>query len=68
MKALILSLILFLNLFSLEDPRVLMDSISKYSMRIGNGPNKIYVFVDPLCHYSQTFISLISKRKDLQKK
>lgn len=66
MKALLLILVLVFNLCAVEDRRKLMDSISPYAIRIGNGPNKVYAFIDPLCSKSQRFISLISERKDLQ--
>ncbi len=67
MKALLL-FVLSLNLFALEDREVLLDSISQYAIRIGEGPNRVYAFVDPLCPFSQAFISLIDNREDLQKK
>ena len=67
MKALIFSLILLSNLFSMEDPKILMDSISQHAIRFGDGPNKVYAFVDPLCPNSQHYISVISKSKDLHR-
>jgi len=66
MKALFLSLVIFLNLFSLEDPQVLMNSISHHAIRIGDGATRIYTFIDPLCPKSQTFFSTISEDKRLQ--
>ena len=68
MKPLILFLLLTLALSASEDHQAMMDSISKYAMRIGNGPGHTYVFVDPLCSKSQRFIELITERKDLQEK
>ena len=67
MKVFLLTFFLFLHLFALEDRQTLMDSISHHALRIGDGPNKTYTFVDPLCPRSQAFIELISTRKDLQK-
>ena len=68
MKVFILSFAIVLNLFCLEDPRALMSSISQHAMRVGDGPNNIYTFIDPLCSKSQLFFSLITERKDLQEK
>jgi len=68
MKAFSLIFVLFVNLFAAQDYQGLVNSISKYAIRIGTGPNKIYTFVDPLCSKSQTFIDLIDSRKDLQTK
>jgi len=50
----------------MEDRQSLMDTISQHAIRIGSGPNKVYAFVDPLCSKSQSYIELISTRKDLQ--
>ncbi len=66
MKAFAILLVLVLNLFAVHEYQKLVDSISKYAIRIGSGPTRIYTFVDPLCSKSQLFIDLISKRKDLQ--
>lgn len=68
MKALIISFLLFLKLFAMDDPQILMDTISHHAMRIGDGQNKVYAFIDPMCSSSQAYISLISTRKDLQRK
>ena len=66
MKVLLVCIVFFTSLFSLEDRQALMDSISQHALRIGNGPNTTYSFVDPLCPKSQAFIELISTRNDLQ--
>jgi len=66
MRALILILILFTSLPALDDRRILMHSISHHAIQIGDGPNKVYAFIDPLCYKSQDFIQMITTRKDLQ--
>jgi len=68
MKALLFLILFFLNLPAIEDRQLLMDSIVQDAIRIGNGPNTYYAFVDPLCSKSQHFISMINERKDLQDK
>lgn len=68
MKFLILLFLLFLNLPAIEDRQALMETISQHAIRIGNGPNRVYAFIDPLCSRSQSYIELISTRKDLQDK
>ena len=67
MKVFGLIFLLLLNLFAAQDYQKLLNSISEHAIQIGNGPNRIYVFVDPLCSKSQSFINLINERKDLQK-
>lgn len=67
MKVFSLIFFLLLNLFAAQDYQKLLSSISEHAIQIGNGPNHIYAFVDPLCSKSQSFISLINERKDLQK-
>ena len=67
MKSLIILLFLSLPLFALEDKQVLIHSISQHAITIGAGENKVYIFVDPLCPMSQTFIQEIFIRQDLQK-
>ena len=67
MKVFGLIFLLLLNLFAAQDYQKLLNSISEHAIQIGNGPNRIYAFVDPLCSKSQSFINLINERKDLQK-
>lgn len=67
MKVFSLIFLLLLNLFAAQDYQKLLSSISEHAIQIGNGPNRIYAFVDPLCSKSQSFIDLINERKDLQK-
>jgi hypothetical protein len=67
MKVFGLILLFLLNLFAAQDYQKLLDSISEHAIQIGNGPNRIYAFVDPLCSKSRSFIDLINERKDLQK-
>ncbi len=71
MKLLTLVLLILLNLFALETSRIsaqehqkLLDSISKHAIRLGDGPDKVFVFIDPLCPKSQMYISSISKDKE----
>ena len=68
MKVFMLLFVLIVNLCAVDDRQAMMDSIAKYAIRIGTGPDHSYVFVDPLCPKSQHFIELIDKRKDLQEK
>jgi len=67
MKVLSLIFLLLLDLFAAQDYQKLLSSISEHAIQIGNGPNRIYAFVDPLCSKSRSFIDLINERKDLQK-
>ena len=63
MKFLIL-LLLSINILALESaqPKALLDSISKYAVRIGTGEvNSYYVFVDPMCPHSKKLIKHLSK-------
>ena len=46
----------------------MMASISEHSIRIGNGEDRVYVFIDPLCMRSAEYIKLISQDKEIQKK
>ena len=66
MRVFVLLFLLTLNSWALEVPHILMDSISNYAIRIGNGPNRTYTFVDPLCSKSRAFIKLINEREDLK--
>ncbi len=68
MRLIMLVLFVCFNLLAVEDRQELMDSISSYAIKFGDGPNRYYTFVDPLCPNSKAFISLIDTRKDLQKK
>lgn len=68
MKTLLLLILFSFNLCAFESRHTLMDSIIDDAIRIGNGPNTYYAFVDPLCPKSQRFITMISDRKDLQHK
>lgn len=79
MKTFILTILLALNVFALEklsldehtlseDTKVLLESISKYAIKIGEGTlSKTYVFVDPMCPHSKKFIQKISENKKAQK-
>ena len=68
MKALVLILLLSISSFATEKPQALLDSISQYAIRIGDGStNNIYVFVDPMCMHSQNYIEDITKNKKLHK-
>ncbi|QOY53218.1 thioredoxin fold domain-containing protein [Candidatus Sulfurimonas baltica] len=67
MKLISIILFLCLNVFAIEKPHDLLDSISDHAIRIGNGnSNKIYIFVDPMCPYSKKLITKISEDKMLQ--
>ena len=68
MKIILLTLAICYSLIASGNTRNLMESISKHAITIGNGPEKCYVFVDPICPRSRDYISLISERKDLHKK
>ena len=67
MKKIFLVLLLCFNIFAIEKPRDLLDSISQYAITIGKGKtNDAYIFVDPMCPYSKSFIKMISDNKMLQ--
>ena len=67
MKKLFILLFLFINIYAIEKPHALLDSISSYSIDIGNGKtNDVYIFVDPICPFSKKFIKKISQDKMLQ--
>ncbi len=68
MKTLLFLLLFSLHLFAFDNRHLLMNSIMDDAIRIGNGPNIYYAFVDPLCPKSQRFITMINERKDLQHK
>ena len=61
---LIILILLSVNILALEStqPKALLDSISKYAVRIGSGEvNSYYVFVDPMCPHSKKLIKHLSK-------
>ncbi|HFU74583.1 MAG TPA: hypothetical protein ENK65_03420, partial [Helicobacteraceae bacterium] len=43
-----------------------LETIESQALRIGNGPVKVYVFVDPLCPHSRNFLSLISQSEKMK--
>ena len=75
MKFFILLLYFTLNVFALEktnienkvireNPKIILESISKYAIKIGTGQLcKAYIFVDPMCPFSRNLIQAISKNK-----
>ena len=68
MKILFLIVLLCISNLSAEKPQVLLDSISQHAIRIGTGSiSNIYVFIDPMCMYSQMYIDEITKNKSLHK-
>ena len=73
MKILYIVLLLCFNIFATQTdslsqkPRVMLESISKYAIRLGNGDAKvIYIFVDPMCKYSNRFITKINENEIIQ--
>ena len=68
MRIIFLSFMFILTLLAQEPTKFLMESIVNEAITIGNGDDKMYVFVDPLCPKSKAFLSLIHSRKDLQEK
>lgn len=67
MKKILIILLLCFNVFAVEKPHDLLDSISADAINIGSGKkNDVYVFVDPMCKYSKKFIKKISENKMLQ--
>ena len=68
MKLFILVLILFLNLNAEQDYQKVVNTISEHAIRFGNGPAKVYTFVDPMCPMSKAFIELITSDDYFQKK
>ena len=45
-----------------------LQTIEDMALRLGNGPVKVYVFVDPLCPHSRNFLSLIYESKKMQER
>ena len=43
-----------------------LETIEDKALTIGNGPVKVFVFIDPLCPHSQNFMSLIYESKKMQ--
>ena len=69
MKNLFLIILLTITLLGLEERQPILDSISQHAIRIGDGnSSNIYVFVDPMCIYSQLYIEEITEKKELHKK
>lgn len=80
MRTFILFYCLAINILALEKinidntqvsshEKVLLDSISKYAIRIGTGSmSKAYIFVDPMCPHSKKLISKISNNKKIQER
>jgi len=66
MKSFIMVLMFTMSLFSYENSYSLASSLSDKAIVIGHGPEKAYVFVDPLCPKSRKFLKMISEREDLQ--
>ena len=73
MKSLLIIIFLSFNLFSVEksptsdEPRIFLEDIRKYAIRIGTGDSKIvYMFVDPMCKFSKRIMSKISENKMIQ--
>lgn len=67
MKLFILILTLFLNLNAEQDYQKVVNTISEHAIRLGNGPNTVYAFVDPMCPMSKSFIEIITSEKSFQK-
>jgi hypothetical protein len=44
----------------------MMHSLEQYAIRYGNGPTKVYVFVDPKCPHSRDFISMIDDSEKMK--
>ena len=68
MRIAFLSLFFIVSLLAQDKTKFLMNSIVNDAITIGNGSDKMYVFVDPMCPKSKAFLSLIHSRKDLQEK
>ncbi len=66
MKVLSLLILSCLTVFSLDSTKPILESISEYSIKIGEGKTKVYAFVDPLCPLSKALISSIHENKKLQ--
>lgn len=67
MKLFVFILVLFLNLNAAQDYQKIVNTISEHAIRLGNGPNTVYAFVDPMCPMSKSFIELITSKKSFQK-
>lgn len=66
MKTLFLIILLSINVFGSEKVRVLLESISEYAIRIGDGNlSTEYVFIDPMCRHSKKYIKIILQEKSL---
>ena len=68
MKFIIIVLLFFTNLYALENRQALMKAIQQHAIRLGDGPDKVYAFIDPLCSQSQRYLELLFSREDLQEK
>jgi len=67
MRHLLIAFLISLSLFGQNTEEELLHSITPYAIRLGDGPEKIYAFIDPLCPKSQEYIKHIFNDKKLQK-
>lgn len=68
MKNLLFLILLSVNLFGTQTQQSLLDTISQYAVKIGNGKiRNIYVFVDPECPYSREYMQKITNKDNLDK-
>jgi len=73
MKILIILTLLTFSLFSADnstkpkDPKTMLDGITKHAIKIGSGTQKeAYIFIDPLCPFSQKLLTTIINNEELQ--
>ena len=72
MKLLFIIILLSLNLFSASSyvkskEQILLESIQKHAIQIGTGNSqKVYIFVDPMCNFSQKLVTKIIGDEHLQ--
>lgn len=56
------------NVASSEKPRVFLEKLSKYAIRVGSGDlSKVYMFVDPMCKHSKRVITKLFESNTLQR-
>ena len=67
MKFFVLILILFLNLNAEQNYQKIVNTISEHAIRLGNGPTRVYAFVDPMCPMSKSYIEIITSDTSFQK-
>ncbi|MGB6019620.1 MAG: hypothetical protein WBF77_08480 [Sulfurimonadaceae bacterium] len=50
----------------LSESLPLLKTIESSALRMGNGPDKVHVFVDPMCPHSRNFVEMISESEKMR--